>query len=147
VTIATLVLEYLKALIWPLVVAGVLIGYRRSAFRLLERLKNVDAAGVSATFDDAAEEAEEISTSATGQQPTALVPLSDATRFMPTSYREARAIGEAYRAGKYVLLDLNDINNDEAKRLVDFSAGMAFHGRGSMDKVTSRVFLLTPPTT
>lgn len=146
-TVATLVLDYLKALIWPLVVAGVLIGYRRSAFRLLARLKNVDAAGVSATFDNAAEEAEEISTPSAQQQSTALVPLSDATRFMPTSYREARDIGEAYRVGKYVLLDLNDITDDDAKRLVDFSAGMVFHARGSMDKVTSRVFLLTPPTT
>ncbi|RDI35426.1 hypothetical protein [Lentzea flaviverrucosa] len=62
---ANIVLEYVKTLIWPLVVAGVLIGYRRSAFRLLGRLTSVDAAGVTATFDNAADEAEEISTSDT----------------------------------------------------------------------------------
>ena len=55
-TVASIVLEYVKTLIWPLVVAGVLIGYRRSGFKLLARLTSVDAAGVTATFDNAAEE-------------------------------------------------------------------------------------------
>jgi cell division inhibitor SepF len=72
-------------------------------------------------------------------------PLSRITTLHPTSYAEARAIGEHYREGIPVIMNLTEMENADAKRLVDFAAGLAFALRGSMDKVTNKVFLLSPP--
>ncbi|HEU5471543.1 MAG TPA: cell division protein SepF [Actinophytocola sp.] len=63
----------------------------------------------------------------------------------PTSYNEARAIGEHYRDGTPVIMNLTDMDDADAKRLVDFAAGLAFALRGSIDKVTNKVFLISPP--
>lgn len=72
-------------------------------------------------------------------------PLARITTLHPRNYSEARTIGEHYRDGTPVILNLTDMDDADAKRLVDFSAGLAFALRGSMDKITSRVFLLSPP--
>lgn len=72
-------------------------------------------------------------------------PLSRITTLHPSSYHEARAIGEHYRDGIPVIMNLTDMDDADAKRLVDFAAGLAFALRGSMDKVTNRVFLISPP--
>jgi cell division inhibitor SepF len=71
--------------------------------------------------------------------------LSRITTLHPSSYLEARAIGEAYREGIPVIINLTELENADARRLVDFAAGLAFALRGSMDKVTNKVFLLSPP--
>jgi cell division inhibitor SepF len=72
-------------------------------------------------------------------------PLARITTLQPRSYNEARTIGERYREGIPVIMNLTELDDAAAKRLVDFAAGLAFALRGSIDKVTSRVFLLTPP--
>ncbi|MDQ0382324.1 cell division protein SepF [Amycolatopsis thermophila] len=71
--------------------------------------------------------------------------LGRITTLHPTSYVEARGIGEAYREGTPVIINLTQMENADAKRLVDFAAGLAFALRGSMDKITNKVFLLSPP--
>ncbi len=63
----------------------------------------------------------------------------------PKSYNEARLIGERYRDGIPVIMNLTEMDDAAAKRLVDFAAGLAFALRGSIEKVTNRVFLLSPP--
>lgn len=70
--------------------------------------------------------------------------LSRITTLQPRSYKEARTIGEHYRDGQPVIINLTELDAADAKRLVDFAAGLAFALRGSIDKVTNRVFLLTP---
>ncbi|HEY0808372.1 MAG TPA: cell division protein SepF [Pseudonocardiaceae bacterium] len=72
-------------------------------------------------------------------------PLSRITTLHPRSYMEARTIGERYRDGNPVIMNLTDMADADAKRLVDFAAGLAFAMRGSMDKVTNKVFLISPP--
>jgi cell division inhibitor SepF len=72
------------------------------------------------------------------------VSLSRITTVHPRSYNEARTIGERYRDGIPVIMNLTELDDAAAKRLVDFAAGLAFALRGSIDKVTSRVFLLSP---
>jgi len=67
------------------------------------------------------------------------------TTLHPTSYSEARSIGEQFRDGHPVIMNLTEMDEPDAKRLVDFAAGLAFALRGSMERVTNRVFLLTPP--
>ncbi|MEU3274168.1 cell division protein SepF [Saccharomonospora sp. NPDC006951] len=72
-------------------------------------------------------------------------PLSKIITLHPTNYVEARKVGEAYRDGAPVIINLTEMENADAKRVVDFAAGLAFALRGSMDKVTNKVFLLSPP--
>lgn len=71
--------------------------------------------------------------------------LSKITTLHPRSYSEARTIGEQYREGTPVIMNLTEMDEADAKRLVDFAAGLAFALRGSIEKVTNRVFLLSPP--
>ncbi|NBU94129.1 MAG: cell division protein SepF [Actinobacteria bacterium] len=63
----------------------------------------------------------------------------------PRIYSEARLIGEHYRAGKPVIMNLSDMEESERKRLVDFASGLVFGHHGSIERVTPKVFLLTPP--
>ncbi|MGI9004142.1 MAG: cell division protein SepF [Pseudonocardia sp.] len=70
--------------------------------------------------------------------------LARITTLQPRSYNEARTIGERYRDGIPVIMNLTELDDAAAKRLVDFAAGLAFALRGSIDKVANRVFLLTP---
>ncbi|TSE01223.1 cell division protein SepF [Skermania sp. ID1734] len=71
-------------------------------------------------------------------------PLSKITTLRPRDYGEARTIGERFRDGSPVIMDLVEMSNADAKRLVDFAAGLAFALRGSFDKVATKVFLLSP---
>jgi cell division inhibitor SepF len=64
-----------------------------------------------------------------------------------TGFSEARVIGEKFREGKPVILDMTEMDDAGARRLVDFAAGLAFALRGSIDKVTTKVFMLLPPDT
>lgn len=70
--------------------------------------------------------------------------LSKITTLRPRDYSEARTIGERFRDGTPVIMDLVEMSNADAKRLVDFAAGLAFALRGSFDKVATKVFLLSP---
>ncbi len=71
-------------------------------------------------------------------------PLSKITTLRPKDYSEARTLGERFREGTPVIMDLVTMDNADAKRLVDFAAGLAFALRGSFDKVATKVFLLSP---
>ncbi|AXE39188.1 cell division protein SepF [Acidipropionibacterium virtanenii] len=93
-----------------------------------------------------------------GRQPRALAPrepvaeepepsIADVNRILtvhPRNFNEARVIGEHIRDGVPVIMNLTEMEERDAKRLVDFAAGLIFGVRGSIDKVTSRVFLLCP---
>ena len=66
------------------------------------------------------------------------------TTLQPRSYNEARQIGEEFREGTPVIMNLTEMDDGDAKRLVDFAAGLIFGLRGSIEKVTNKVFLLSP---
>jgi cell division inhibitor SepF len=71
-------------------------------------------------------------------------PMSRITTLHPQNYNEARTIGEHYRDGIPVIMNLTAMDDADAKRLVDFAAGLAFALRGSIDKITTKVFLISP---
>lgn len=71
--------------------------------------------------------------------------LSRITTLHPRTYNEARTIGEHFREGIPVIMNLSEMDDNDAKRLVDFSAGLVFAARGTIERVTSKVFLLSPP--
>jgi cell division inhibitor SepF len=66
------------------------------------------------------------------------------TTIHPRTYNEAKTIGEAFRSGVPVIMNLGDMADSDAKRLVDFAAGLVFGLHGAIEKVTSKVFLLSP---
>ncbi len=66
------------------------------------------------------------------------------TTLHPTTYNEARTIGEHFREGVPVIMNLTEMDEADAKRLVDFAAGLVFGLRGNFERVTNRVFLLSP---
>lgn len=71
--------------------------------------------------------------------------LSRITTLHPRNYNEARLVGENYRDGTPVIMNVSDMDDNDAKRLVDFAAGLIFATRGSIERVTNKVFLLSPP--
>ncbi|HEY4614230.1 MAG TPA: cell division protein SepF [Citricoccus sp.] len=66
------------------------------------------------------------------------------TTVHPRSYNDAKLIGESFRGGIPVIMNVTDMGEADAKRLVDFSAGLVFGLHGSIERVTNKVFLLTP---
>lgn len=78
--------------------------------------------------------------------PEPAVELSRIVTVHPTTYNEAREIGEAFRQGIPVIMNLTGLAEPEAKRMVDFSAGLVFGLHGVIERVTNRVFLLSPAT-
>lgn len=70
--------------------------------------------------------------------------LTRITTIHPRTYNEAKNIGEAFREGTPVIMNLTDMDDSDAKRLVDFAAGLIFGLHGDIERVTSKVFLLSP---
>ncbi len=70
--------------------------------------------------------------------------LSRITTIHPRTYNEAKNIGEWFRDQVPVIMNLSDMDDADAKRLVDFAAGLVFGLHGSIERVTSKVFLLSP---
>ena len=74
-----------------------------------------------------------------------VAPMSRITTLHPRTYNEARVIGENFRDGVPVIMNLSEMDDTDAKRLVDFAAGLVFSVRGTIERVTNKVFLLSPP--
>ena len=70
--------------------------------------------------------------------------MSRITTVHPRTYNEARTIGEHFREGVPVIMNLSEMEDVDAKRLVDFAAGLIFGLHGTIERVTSKVFLLSP---
>lgn len=74
-----------------------------------------------------------------------VAPMSRITTLHPRTYNEARVIGENFRDGVPVIMNLSEMPDGDAKRLVDFAAGLVFAVHGTIERVTNKVFLLSPP--
>jgi cell division inhibitor SepF len=72
------------------------------------------------------------------------VPSYRITTFVPAKYNDAKEIGENFRQNVPVIMNLTEMDDESAKRLVDFAAGLTFGLHGSLEKVTNKVFLLSP---
>ena len=71
--------------------------------------------------------------------------LARITTLHPTTYNDARGVGEAFRSGVPVIMNLSEMSDVDAKRLVDFAAGLVFAVHGTIERITNKVFLLCPP--
>lgn len=77
-------------------------------------------------------------------EPVGVSDLYRITTLHPRTYNDARRIGEEFREGVPVIMNLTDMDDVDAKRLVDFAAGLVFGCRGTIERVTNKVFLLSP---
>jgi cell division inhibitor SepF len=78
------------------------------------------------------------------RQSPAQRPFDRITTIHPRTYNEAKQIGESFRDTTPVIMNLSDMDDSDAKRLVDFAAGLVFGLRGTIERVTNKVFLLSP---
>lgn len=62
----------------------------------------------------------------------------------PKSYAEAQSIGDKFKQGTPVILNLTLTTPDLAKRLLDFASGLTYGLDGGLQKVSDKVFMLTP---
>lgn len=62
----------------------------------------------------------------------------------PTEYKDAQAVSESFREGVPVIINLSRMTDLEAKRMIDFSSGLVSGLGGRIERVTSKVFLLSP---
>lgn len=75
------------------------------------------------------------------------IPVGDLSRIEtihPRSYNDARRIGEEFRSGVPVIMNLGDMDDLDAKRIIDFAAGLVFGLYGTIERITGKVFLLSP---
>jgi len=80
-------------------------------------------------------------------QVAAPVPTIDPYRIVsiqPTTFNDARRIGEEFRSGSPVILNLSELEYADQVRVVDFSAGLVHGLQGTLEKVAKEVFLLSP---
>ncbi len=65
----------------------------------------------------------------------------------PTRFSEAKRIGELFRDGVPVIINVSQMDDADARRVVDFASGLIFGLHGSIERVAHRVFLLVPEDT
>ncbi len=77
------------------------------------------------------------------RQPT-VGPLSEILTVHPKQYRDAQVIAENFREGIPVIINLSQMSDADARRLIDFASGLSLGLYGRIERVTSKVFLLSP---
>ena len=84
-----------------------------------------------------------------GRRDAVVRPISSAgARFhlvQPSTFNDVQEVGDKYRDGFSVLMNLQSADPDLARRVVDFASGLAYGLNGSLQPVADRVFLVTPP--
>jgi SepF-like predicted cell division protein (DUF552 family) len=153
---ANLVLAYIQALVWPVLVVVALLLGATLFVRWLPRPASTSApmqvlpgggVGTSGAGRVAAvmADAEELASLEAGLPVDPVVHLQQAVRLTPSGYRDAaRQISEHFRAGHVVIVDLATVEENVASRLVDFCSGTTLGSRGLFYQVSSTVLLLTP---
>jgi cell division inhibitor SepF len=62
----------------------------------------------------------------------------------PRQYRDAQTIAESFREGVPVIMNLSQMTEPDARRLIDFASGLSQGLYGKIERVTNKVFLLSP---
>ncbi len=76
-----------------------------------------------------------------------VMPPTPAAKFHlvhPYSFNDAQEVGDKFREGFSVLMNLQAADSDLSRRLVDFASGLAYGLNGSLQPVADKVFLITP---
>ena len=70
--------------------------------------------------------------------------VSEILTVHPKQYRDAQIIAENFREGIPVIINLSQMSDADARRLIDFASGLSLGLYGRIERVTSKVFLLSP---
>lgn len=70
--------------------------------------------------------------------------ISEILTVHPKQYRDAQVIAENFRDGIPVIINLSQMSDADARRLIDFASGLSLGLYGRIERVTSKVFLLSP---
>lgn len=62
----------------------------------------------------------------------------------PSSLGEATVVADSLKAGQTVVLNLDDVDDETAKRMIDYIAGVIYAINGTIERPSDRTFLLTP---
>jgi cell division inhibitor SepF len=71
-------------------------------------------------------------------------PMARITTLAPQSFNDAKFIGEEFRKGHGVIMNLQDLDETSTRRLVDYAAGVVHALDGKMEKVSRAVYVLSP---
>lgn len=71
-------------------------------------------------------------------------PISRIVTLQPASFNDSQSIGEAFRLGSPVVMNLTALDRAQAQRVIDFASGLVFGLHGTIQRVTDKVFLLSP---
>lgn len=77
-------------------------------------------------------------------RPAAAQEMNEILTVHPRAYKDAQVIGEHFREGIPVIINLSQMSEPDARRLVDFASGLAVGLHGKIERVTAKVFLLSP---
>ncbi|MDR5700763.1 cell division protein SepF [Agromyces aerolatus] len=80
-------------------------------------------------------------------QPVPTISQADMNEILtvhPRQYRDAQVIAESFREGVPVIINLSQMSDNDARRLIDFASGLSQGLHGKIERVTSKVFLLSP---
>ena len=80
-------------------------------------------------------------------QPVPTISQADMNEILtvhPRQYRDAQIIAESFREGVPVIINLSQMSDNDARRLIDFASGLSQGLHGKIERVTSKVFLLSP---
>lgn len=62
----------------------------------------------------------------------------------PVSFNESQDVADKFMAGVPVIVNLQGVDRDLSRRIVDFASGLCYGLRGQMERVTHQLYLLTP---
>jgi cell division inhibitor SepF len=62
----------------------------------------------------------------------------------PHSFNEAQEVADKFKDGQPVIMNLQTLDRDLSRRLIDFASGLCYGLAGQMEKVAHQVYLLTP---
>jgi cell division inhibitor SepF len=77
-------------------------------------------------------------------RPAAAGELSEILTVHPKKYSDVQAIADSFRENIPVIINLSQMTEPDARRLIDFAAGLASGLLGKIERVTPKVFLLSP---
>jgi cell division inhibitor SepF len=63
---------------------------------------------------------------------------------IPKSFNDAQQVADKFKDQIPVVLNLQGVETDLSKRLIDFASGLTYALNGGMQRVADKVFLLTP---
>lgn len=77
--------------------------------------------------------------------PSAVGAMNEILTVHPKAYdKDAQLIAESFRDGVPVIMNLSQMTDADARRIIDFASGLTQGLLGKIERVTNRVFLLTP---